>query len=412
MAGVIGGVRISEASPMAEPAPAEPGAQPPEPPPPAPAAAEPVDGSTPALAARALETHPSRAALAQSVAAVALAAAHARNASFGRGGETIELTPEQAETPLGNVARILEQGAGAPEHRSLLAALVALGVNGDPASARSLDWLSAHTEISPLLALDAAGGAALWSEVARVAIDPHTHDFARLEAVCATAALGASGSEVAQRALAEVAERATDPLVRAAAARDAQSSRLVGEITPAPRGPVATFLLAVTGILLVMHVGRLIGRFALAYRRPAGVRLSERGLEVAQRTELLGRVLSDRELLVPFDNLARVTREVRYPRLGWYAGLVALALGSYLGLGLLVDGVRVPGGSPPLLGLGLLLIALGIGIDFALTTLSDGVRGRVRLVVEPRKGRRLCIGRLEPRAADRMLAAIAAQTRT
>jgi hypothetical protein len=85
-------------------------------------------------------------------------------------------------------------------------------------------------------------------------------------------------------------------------------------------------------------------------------------------------------------------------------------LGSYLGLGLLVDGVRVPGGSPPLLGLGFLVIALGIGIDFALTSLSDSVRGRCRLVIEPRKGRRLCIGNLQPADADRMLALLAEKT--
>lgn len=156
----------------------------------------------------------------------------------------------------------------------------------------------------------------------------------------------------------------------------------------------------------------MIGRFALAYRRPARVRLGDRGLEIEHRTELLGRVLRDRESLVPLQNLARVTREVRYPRVGMYAGLMSLVIGSYLGLGLLVDGVRVPGGSPPLLGLGLLLIALGIGIDFALTTLSDGVRGRCRLVVVPKKGRRVCVGQLDPRQADRMLNALAERSRT
>jgi hypothetical protein len=181
---------------------------------------------------------------------------------------------------------------------------------------------------------------------------------------------------------------------------------LAGQIVPAPRSPIVTLLLAVTGLLLVAQVARLVGRLALALKRPARVQLDERGLRIEHRVEMLGRVLADRKTLVPLDNIARVVREVRYPRVGMYAGLLALVIGSYIGLGLLVDGLRVPGGSPSLLGLGLLVIALGLGIDFALTSLSDGVRGRCRLVVEPRKGKRVCVGGLDPASADAMLRAL------
>jgi hypothetical protein len=273
-------------------------------------------------------------------------------------------------------------------------------------------WLAAHTPVYPLSPLDAALGeraAPLWHDVAEIAIDPAAE---RVEALTAAAALGTSRADASRRAAVEASTRAKDPLIRALLDRDASGPpTLAGELAPAPRGPVATALLALTGILLVVHLVRLIGRYALAYKHPAKVRLTERGLEVEHRREMLGRLLSDRQALVPLDNLARVTREVRYPRLGMYAGLFALILGSYLGLGLLVDGVRVPGGSLPLLGLGFLVIALGIGIDFALTSLSDSVRGRCRLVVEPRKGRRLCVAALDPASADRMLAAVGERTR-
>ena len=105
-----------------------------------------------------------------------------------------------------------------------------------------------------------------------------------------------------------------------------------------------------------------------------------------------------------------MAREVRYPRLGLYLGQLALAVGSYVGMGLLVDGARVPGGSFPMLGMGLLVIALGLGIDYGLSVVSDEVRGRCRLVVEPKKGKRLCIGALDPTRADAMLAALATRT--
>jgi hypothetical protein len=366
---------------------------------------------------RTLAADPHIGALAGAVRSVALAAAAAADGSFGRGGGTLDVAADAAGTPYGDVRELLERGARSGGDNQLLGALIALGIAHAPSElgrselAGQLVWLAAHTPVDALIALDAALGdraEAIWRDVAEVAVDPARP---RAEALTAAAALRVSPAPAAKRAAGDAAVRASDPLVASVLAESGQASALAGEITPPPRHPALTVLLAVTGILLVAHGVRLVGRFALAYKRPARVVLSERGLEVAHRIELLGRVLRDREMLVPFDNLARVTREVRYPRVGLYAGLLALALGTYFGLGLLVDGVRVPGGSPPLLGLGLLLIALGIGIDFALTTLSDGVRGRCRLVVEPRKGRRVCVGNLDPASADRMLAALATQAR-
>ena len=69
---------------------------------------------------------------------------------------------------------------------------------------------------------------------------------------------------------------------------------------------------------------------------------------------------------------------------------------------------------PYLLGMAVLMMALGLGADFVLSGASDNARGKCRLLVEPLKGRRVCIGALDPRRADEMLASIAdltAQTR-
>ncbi|MBI3203353.1 MAG: hypothetical protein HYZ29_17575 [Myxococcales bacterium] len=336
---------------------------------------------------------------------------------------SVALDPAQGETPLGNLAAIFERGADTESEALLIALLLALGTASDFPSApetelsraKELAWLAAHTRINALLVMDSAiepeKVGAFWRALASLAEPSRAEDPAT--ATAALAALAASGSERGRAAALELATSTRDPLVRALLGRGsaATAPRLDGELSPAPRGPIATTLLALTGLLFVARGARLLGRLGLAFKQPAEVRLTDRGLELSHRTELLGRVLKKHETLIPLTNLARVTREVRYPRVGLYLGLFALALGSYVGVGLFVDGARVPGGSAQLLGMGLVVVALGLAIDYGLTVLSDNARGRCRLVVEPKKGRRLCVGALDPARADAMLAALSQQGR-
>ncbi|MEB2322293.1 MAG: hypothetical protein OZ921_07255 [Sorangiineae bacterium] len=358
-----------------------------------------------------LSTCPRLAELAWRAAAAAVAG---REGGFGAGGSASaagELAPGEGATPFGDLAVVLAEGPRSAAELALLAGLVALGAAADSTdtAAARLVWLGAHTRVDALGPLDAALGPRaepIWREVARIAAAPSSAapDFGAAEALTAAAALGASGSQVARALAAETAAKTESRLVRAmlGAERREGGDRLSGELARAPRGPLATVLLAGTGLLALAALGRLVGRFALGYRRPAEVTLDGDGLRLAHRTELLGRVLRDRETRVPFDNLARATREVRFSGLGLYAGLLALTLGSFLGVGLFVDGVRA--GSGPLLGLAAGVIALGLVVDFALATLADAARGRCRLVVVPRKGRTLAIGGLEPARADALLA--------
>jgi hypothetical protein len=107
----------------------------------------------------------------------------------------------------------------------------------------------------------------------------------------------------------------------------------------------------------------------------------------------------------------RVTRETRYARVGMYVGLIALVLGSYFGMGLFVDAVRVPGGSASLFGLAVLMMVLGLGLDFTFSSAADTARGKCRMLVVPQRGRILCLGSLDPARADAMLATIAEAAR-
>src|SRR5690606_31696418 len=131
---------------------------------------------------------------------------------------------------------------------------------------------------------------------------------------------------------------------------------LEGELGPPPRRPWKTAVLALTLWLFLSHLVRLLGRAALGFRKPARLRIGAQGLAVESRTQLLGRTLRESRVFVPFDQLSSIEREVRFARAGLYAGLAALALGTYVGAGFLVDGLRAPQGSWALVGWGLLLV--------------------------------------------------------
>ncbi len=187
------------------------------------------------------------------------------------------------------------------------------------------------------------------------------------------------------------------------------ASTLHGERAALPRGPLLTVLLAISGLLLVIELWRLIGRYVLSLRRTVEVRVTSAGLEVRTRTAMLGKTLLEGATVIPRDGLVRVTREIRYPGLPMYAGLGALAIGSYVGVGLFVDGARA--GSPSMLGMGLLIALVGLAIDFAFSSLIPGARGRSRLLIVPRRGPVLCLGGIDVATADRILGRLAKPTR-
>jgi hypothetical protein len=372
----------------------------------------------------ALSAHPHAEQMASLVRDAALQSAGERDPRFLAPGHSTPLpeghalSAEQTETELGNLLEVFERGATTAAERKLVGALLALGVanqlpsapESELALAASLVWLAAHTPCNALGAVDAALGeqaGLLWRDVARTARSAGgaATDLDTGEVLVAAAALRASGAEAARSAVDEL-RQSDEPLlcsVLGAAGDRSSADQLTGELTAAPRGPVATTLLALSGLLFIAAGARAVARFALAYRRPTRLRLSDRGLELEQCTELLGRRLRDRETFVPMQNLARVSREVRFARAGLYAGLLALVAGTYFGMALFVDGLRVPGGSLSLIGTGTLVIVLGLLIDFALSALSDTAKGRCRLIIVPEKGRALCIGRVDTERTDALL---------
>ncbi len=327
-----------------------------------------------------------------------------------------------AETPYGNALKVLEHGPEGAAERALAQALWAHAVAEAPRSrtededrlVADLLWLATHTPYDATPLLDRALGddaADLWKAIAdrvRRIDDGRGAALGRAEAVVGCAALAGSTSKAAADLRTVLAGQLRDPVLvhvlGAGAREEASELRLAAQLVATPRGPVATTLLAVTGILFVLRAAAIIGRLALAYRTPTEVSLSNAGIRVRTRIEMLGRTLREREQIIPRESLVRVVREVRYPRAAFYAGLLALVVGSWIGVRALVDGVRAA--SPSLLLVGLVIVALGVAADFVLGSILPGSRGRCRLAFVPKSGHTVWIGDVDARRADEVLARV------
>jgi hypothetical protein len=334
--------------------------------------------------------------------------------------EEAKLTLDDAATPFGNALAVLERGPEDDAERALAKALWAHAIAEAPPKgadehdrvATDILWLATHSPFDAMPLLDRAlgdGATELWTAITdRIRrVDQGKSALGRGEALVACAALAESSSPTARQHAQKLATELKDvAMQRIVAARaPAPEETLDGELAMAPRGPIATTALAVTGILFAMHAVRLLARLALAYRRPAEITVSSSGVHIHAQTKLLGRIVRERDHVILRSGLTRATRDVRFPHLAFYAGLLALALGSYLGVATLIDGARAA--SPSLLLTGLLIVAAGVLLEMVLGSVQPGMAGRCRVVLLPARGQILCVSQLDPKKADVALGLLA-----
>lgn len=328
--------------------------------------------------------------------------------------EEAKLTQEDSVTPFGNALAVLERGPEDDAERALAKALWAHAIAEAPPKGREEEdrvatdvlWLATHTPFDAMPLLDRALGEAsaeLWDAVTdriRRVDQGKLPTLGRGEALVACAALAESLSPAARNLAGKLATELKDQaMVRILAARTAPPEEtLAGELGLTPRGPVLTALMAVTGILFAVHAVRIVARVALAYKSPTELTISESGVHVHSQTELLGRIIRERDHVILRSALRRATRDVRFPHLAFYAGLLALALGSYLGVATLIDGARAA--SPSLLLTGLLIVAAGVLLEMVLGSVKPGMEGRCRVVLLPARGKMLCVTQVDPKRAD------------
>jgi len=333
------------------------------------------------------------------------------------------LTPADTETDFGNAWGVLERGPKTSHERALARALWGHAVaearpsssEGENDLAAQVSWLAANTPFDATVLLDRAlgdGADAFWPAMAERLQRLDAGEIGtsgRAESVAIAMALRASRSTAAQKELHQLASRITDPVVLGllgdASPSEPPELTLKGEVRSPPRHPALTVVLALTGILLAAALARLVLRLVFAFRRPAELTVSSKGVRVHWRVLVLGRLLRDRELVIPRGGLVRAMRDVRYSQLPFYAGLFALAVGSLVGVHIFVDGVR--SASPSLLLVGLVVVAAGVGLDFALATLAPSLKGRCRVLFVPQDGRAVCVGDLDGPEADAAFAWLA-----
>lgn len=368
--------------------------------------------------------------LARLVLTVATTAADERRARFSDGLDELagemDLDAETARVGEQDLFETLRSDAPDDGGRRVASLLLARGVGdvliADEAAAdpwaRRLCWLAANSWLDALWAvavrLDDDGALRWWAALARLVRGEQERGLAagRGMALVAAAALAASSSPAATAEVSALATDTDDPTLlaalrsapsRAAVSDDeapTQGAELAGELVPAPLSGLGLVVQAVTGILLLRYVGRFLARL-VGCRRPAKVTVGRDRVTVATELTVLGKTLRQREHVIPVSALAQAIREVRYPKLSLYAGLIALSVGTYFGASLATDGLRV--GSPSLLGVGAAIVGLGLLVDLVFARLVPAGKGSHHVVFVPRKGRTLALAVADDKAADRVL---------
>lgn len=353
----------------------------------------------------ALREHPHAAALCHAAAHACWSAAARQDVRVALGSEAspVASTPEDAaKTPYGNIHHILERGAQDVDEWLLLGAALASWMLEQPqlsaTDLRRCAWLAAYTGCNawPVLALEAAPE--LWAEVAA-----QVSSWAAPEQLALAVALSGLTSEGISELKSSWSDTTPYPTVAACLRAEREPLPLEGELAPPPRRALWVVVQALSGYLFVRWLARGAARWVLGYRSQAALSLSASGLELRHVVTLLGKRWRERRQVVPLSEIASVERDVRYQGVSLYAGLLALVLGTYVGGGLLIDALRVPSGSPSLLGMGLLLIAGGIALDFALSHWGTYRQGRVQLTVRRHHGRGLRLRELDSERCQQLL---------
>jgi len=388
-----------------------------------------------------LKEHPRQDDLARLVRTVGLSAADEQRARFVDGLEELmreaELSLEDGAVGSFNVLKALQR-AEPPisDGRQILSRLLARGVALEPADdaeeadrvAEALSWLSAHSYLDGLSSLDrelsAEDAERMWTALAAAVrkVDQRGAPAGRAEALAAASALAASESDSARAIARALGRDLSDPLLRGVfsgagapassgggSSAPTGSTSLRGNMVLAPLGPLALVLWCASGLIVLRYAFRFVTNVLLRCKRPAELRVAASGVTVDAQLDVMGRTVRKKQTLIPLEGLARAERQVRYPRLPLYAGLLALAVGSYVGVMLVTDAVRA--GSPQLLAFGALVFGVGVACDLVFSSLWRSRPGRYVLVFVPRKGRVLALETEDERAADAALARLAAAAR-
>ncbi len=161
-------------------------------------------------------------------------------------------------------------------------------------------------------------------------------------------------------------------------------STLEGRLQSRSKSRLLRLLMALTGLLLVVAVARLVSGWILGYKRPCSVTLDEAGMAVDVKTVLAGRMLSTRKLDVPPWKVGTIEREERFRHAHVLVGAMFFLMGAGAGFGLVVEWAFTQFGIYLLMGIGAMV--LGIGLDLAVVLVVPSVRRTSAVVIHTDTG--------------------------
>jgi hypothetical protein len=344
----------------------------------------------------------------------------------------------EADTALGNVLALLEQGPSKALDWALLAAFAIDGFAAVIAQARETEraalaqklaahqdhWLlSGSCRLQPFVdrLLDAATRQlfydALAEAVLRDAQAPDATDpQARAVLAARLAVLHASSRPEAEDALRQIGRGAQDAFLRAQlyglgistvpGLVEAPGVMIAGHAASPPRAWHWSLLRWLSGWALLSWTLKLLAG-ALRIERSVEIELQREHLLVQRKTMLLGRTLRNAKEVHRLSELRSGSRSLRYPLLPLAIGVLSFCAGVLVGGLLLLDVVRaeqwqvLPTAAAFLFG--------GVALDLVLDVLAHGRRGRVRLWLRFDSGHSIAVAGLELAAVDGFLRALASR---
>lgn len=294
----------------------------------------------------------------------------------------------------------LRRGPGNSEGYALLMALAIEGLRPhleDEARVMRFcdhaDWLSFTTDypayelVEPVLGKDASH---VWTVVRRaLGAAPNTMRDTAVQAL--------------RRAALDASSHGSSPS-QPPPGPSAVSETLGGKLERVPREGFVAFLRLVSGWALLEWLGR--GVLALVgYRRTGTLQQTRTGLRLEHSTQILGRPMGSKSVEVPFANISALAASTRFPRAALLLGTTCFALGVIIGGFWLFEGVR--SGETYLLLAGAVVLALGAGLDLALSSLWPGRKGEVSLELHLAKRRGWRLFGLDEEATQRFATAAA-----
>jgi len=180
-------------------------------------------------------------------------------------------------------------------------------------------------------------------------------------------------------------------------------SVITGQVTRRLACAPLRVLAVITGVALLRCILALAARYLLGLRSTATARVEGRALVLDVRWSILGRSVRESTTVTPLAGLAAARLENRRRHVHLLVGCGCLAVGTWVGIQWLVDGLRA--GFPYLALLGAGVVAAGILLDLLTYFVIPESRGRNHMLLALGPWRVRLSG-VDPQAARGLLDAL------